>query len=409
MLTADMAQVRRRGDRLQVMPLTGAARERACELAAAYLDLARDHVGLTRGELADAWRQIDIRSAERRLSLGLCKLITDRCTFDQGAALAPEALRQALFLRASAARHTAEGMDREQVMEAVAAERGISAAEIDRSLYADLPTAHRLASLDALSAEALLSAYDVAQVQAVLLRAVQIRATIAADAPGVYRALFRRLKFLRLLHQIEALEPRGFRLTIDGPFSLFESVTKYGLQLALAFPAIASCAEWEIEADVRWGRQREPLRFSLRGSVPDPTAPASAPLPDEATALLSELETLETPWRARASEAILNLPGVGLCVPDIEFRHADSGLTVYLEVLGFWSRDAVWRRVEMVKKGFGHAIVFAVSKRLRVSEAALEGETPGLLYVYSRVMNARGVLRRVEEAARRVGKDPRGS
>ena len=63
-------------------------------------------------------------------------------------------------------------------------------------------------------------------------------------------------------------------------------------------------------------------------------------------------------------------------MPDLELRHASAASTVYLEVLGFWSRDAVWRRVELVERGLPQRIVFAVSKHLRVSEEALDDEHP---------------------------------
>jgi hypothetical protein len=72
---------------------------------------------------------------------------------------------------------------------------------------------------------------------------------------------------------------------------------------------------------------------------------------------------------------------------------------VYLEVLGYWSRDAVWKRVELVEKGLGERIVFAVGQHLRVSEAALDGGLPGALYVYKRTMIARAVLERVDALA----------
>jgi predicted nuclease of restriction endonuclease-like RecB superfamily len=111
---------------------------------------------------------------------------------------------------------------------------------------------------------------------------------------------------------------------------------------------------------------------------------------------------MDTTWRAAVSGAVLDLPGVGLCVPDLELTHTETGQKVYLEVLGFWSREAVWKRVELVERGLGQPIVFAVSKHLRVSEEALGDQHPGGLYVYSRTMSARAVLERVEEAAARA-------
>jgi uncharacterized protein len=88
-----------------------------------------------------------------------------------------------------------------------------------------------------------------------------------------------------------------------------------------------------------------------------------------------------------------------VCIPDLSFEHAQTGERVYLEVLGFWSRDAVWKRVELVQAGLAHRIVFAVGQHLRVSEAALDAELPGALYVYKRTMSAKAILERVAALA----------
>ncbi|MCA9525309.1 MAG: DUF790 family protein, partial [Myxococcales bacterium] len=111
--------------------------------------------------------------------------------------------------------------------------------------------------------------------------------------------------------------------------------------------------------------------------------------------LVQRFGALETDWRVRRSTRLLALPGVGLCVPDLVFSHPD-GTRAYLEVLGFWSRDAVWKRVDLVRAGLRENVLFAVTERLRVSEAALEDDLPGQLYVYKGVMSARRVLDRLE-------------
>ena len=128
----------------------------------------------------------------------------------------------------------------------------------------------------------------------------------------------------------------------------------------------------------------------------------AAALPDEVAALLADLrQQEESPWQVSPADAILGLPGIGVCVPDLEFVHRDGGQRVFLEVLGFWSRAAVWKRVEMATAGLPVPIVFAVSKHLRVSEEVLPAEAPAALYVYARTMNARAVLERVEAVAGR--------
>src|SRR5262249_11508826 len=158
---------------------------------------------------------------------------------------------------------------------------------------------------------------------------------------------------------IAALPDGGYRLEIDGPFSLFQAVTKYGLKLGLALPAIAECDAWTLEADVRWGAERRPTRFCLEGRATAADASEDAPA-NELEAFAAAFEKLGSPWRVDRDPAVLDLPGVGLCVPDLAFERAGGQrpVRVHLEVLGFWSREAVFRRVDLVRAGLPHRILF---------------------------------------------------
>ncbi len=399
MLTADLVNARRRSGELRVVALDSRKRERAGELAAAHLELAHGHLGRSRSELEEAWAVIEVQAGERKLADGIRKLVEDRCEFDAELASDPAALRRDVFTTASAARRDGT-FQRAAVMAEAGQRHGLGPDELERALYADLRGAHRLRGVAAIEPARLVDEYDLAQAQAVLLRAVRVTVDIQCATPGAYRALFHKLKFLRLLYRIEATERGGYRIEIDGPFSLFESVTRYGLQLAMALPALRECDVFELDADVRWGAERAPLRFRLHGKRAEADGREEArKLPDEVAELVAALSELDTPWKVAPAGAILDLPGVGLCVPDLVFEHSRTGECVYLEVMGFWSRDAVWRRVELVERGLRDRILFAVSQRLRVSEQVLGDDLPGALYVYKRVMSARAVLERVDRLA----------
>ncbi|HWM88003.1 MAG TPA: DUF790 family protein, partial [Kofleriaceae bacterium] len=320
------------------------------------------------------------------------------CEFDADESIDPGGLRREVFVRASADRRAAV-FDRGAIVAAIARRHDMSPERLEAALYADLRAAHRLRGVAAVAPARLVAEYDLAQAQAVLLRAVRVVVDVECATPGAYRALFRKLKFLRLLHRITPREDGGYRIEIDGPFSLFESVTRYGLQLALALPALRECDAYALEADVRWGADRRPLKFRLRGQLESGDEVEPAPLPDEVAALVDAVRAVDTPWAVAPASAILDLPGVGLCVPDLVFEHSRTGECVYLEVMGYWSRDAVWRRVELIEAGLREKVVFAVSERLRVSEQVLDEERPGALYVYKRVMSARAVLERVDRLA----------
>jgi uncharacterized protein len=408
-LTADLVNARRRGGELCLVPLDAAARQRALELAEAFLAITATRVGLARDDLLLALAAIDVGPREHRLRDGLVKLIEDRCLFETGDDADPEETRREVFSRASRARATLPPgaiLDRATVLGEVASERGTSPDALERALFADLRGAHVLTAFGAPSAAALVTAYEHAQAQAVLLRAVKVTVDVRCATAGGLRALFRRLKFLRLLHTVVKTD-EGHRIVIDGPFSLFESVTRYGLQLALVLPALEHCDAWKLEADVRWGKERRPLSFRLASDAwSAETAPEEAPpLPDEVEALVRAFAALETPWQVSINTDILELPGVGLSVPDLVFERrrspAASAARVYLEVMGYWSRAAAWKRVELVEAGLPERILFAVSAHLRVSEEVLDEALPGAFYVYKRTMSARVIADRLEQLARR--------
>ena len=114
---------------------------------------------------------------------------------------------------------------------------------------------------------------------------------------------------------------------------------------------------------------------------------------------MTAFERLDSGWRIDREPAVLDLPGAGMCVPDLAFVRARDGARVHFELLGFWSREAVWRRVELVRAGLPHKILFAASKGLRVGEAVLDETPTAALYVFARVIAAKQVLDRIERLA----------
>jgi hypothetical protein len=69
---------------------------------------------------------------------------------------------------------------------------------------------------------------------------------------------------------------------------------------------------------------------------------------------------------------------------------------VHLEVFGFWSRAAVWRRVEQIRRGgLPCRLLLAVGKQLRVSEEVLGEDDAGEVYVYKQSLSPRAVLARL--------------
>jgi hypothetical protein len=404
MLTADLVDARRKDGALLLRPFDGEARAEALGIATILLEHAKSMVGARRDEVEDAW-DASIAEAQRpKLAAGLKKLAADACNFEASSELDPIALRRQVFLRAAEARK-AGTFDRAAVLNGIG-----DAAQIERTLFSDLKSEHVLQETPVVSAPELVEQWELGQAQAVLLTAVRVVCEIRSSSPGLVRAFFSKLKFHRLLFAAERTEQRratetAWKITIDGPYSMFDAVTKYGLKLAFVLNALRPLEHWTLDADIRWGKAREPLTFHLESQSSHQASTDELHVSDEVRELI---DGIKGDWKAKPSTTILDVPGLGVCIPDLELTRKGSKKSVFVEVLGYWSRDAVWKRVELAESGaLKEPVVFAVSSRLRVSAEVLDESAPASLYVYKGKMSPRAVVAHAELLAERERKSRR--
>ena len=396
MISPDLVRVRKKAGVLHLTKPSADAELRAQDLADQVLGVLGSALNETRSVVEEALSELESTPQEKKLLEALKKLALDECTFDGNAAVDAPSLREQVFSRAASARLSlgvGAHFDRSAVLAETATALGITVEALEGGLYADLRSAERLLKMPAFDARGLVERHARAEVQAVLLCSVRVVVDVRCATADQYRSLFHKLKFRQLLFQMSAREGGGYRIEIDGPYSLFESVTKYGLELALLLPALEACQSVQLEADLRWGKKREPLTFKAELSHARPFDPS--PPRDEVQALLEAYREAAT-WRAEPAQEVLDLPGIGLCVPDLCFTHRGTGEQILCEVLGFWNRAAVWRRIELVEQGLTTKIVFVVSARLRVSEEMLDGADSAALYVYKGSINAKALERKLD-------------
>jgi len=406
-ISPDLVRVRKKNGALSLPKPSADALLRARALAEQVLLALSGLVEETRSVVEEALNELESAPQEKKLLSALRKLALDDSVFDGNAALDAPSLRREVFERAALARQDlaiGARFDRDQVLAETATSLGIAPEALEAGLYSDLRSAERLLKAPPYDADGLLARHARAEVQAVLLCSVRVVVDVLCATPDQYRSLFQKLKFRQLLFQMSARPGGGYRIEIDGPYSLFESVTKYGLELALLLPALEACDSVQLVADLRWGKKRDPLSFALELSQARSAEPS--PARDEVQALLEAFAKNQS-WRAELAQEVLDLPGIGLCVPDLCFTNQATGELVLCEVLGFWNRAAVWRRIELVEQGLSTKIVFVVSARLRVSEEVLDGADSAALYVYKGAINARALERKLEQLAAAPSAGPR--
>lgn len=402
MLTTDLIAVGVRKGEVRPRWVDASDPERLA-LAERLIGIFDAAVGRSRAELEDELAALTGTGTAFRFHRALAKLLTDRCELETAAEAEPEAVREAVFTAAAEAwrDRSRRGVDRTAVLEAAGRELGIEPGAAESALYADLKSEQVLTGWKRCEPAWLLNRYNVALAQGVLLRATALKIEIAGQDPRRYRALFRKIKFFQLLHRVEGDASAGYTIHLDGPLSLFSASQRYGLQMASFLPTLLHFDRWRLDAELLWGRRRQRRRFRL-----DPTAPL-APIskltgqwqPDEIAWLPDRIADLDCGWEVSTGGELIDLGGEGVLVPDLAFRHAESGRRAFLEVLGFWNRGTVARRLELLRRHGPPDLVLALSKSLAAGEEDSLDELASEVYVYRSAPSARRIVAALDRLA----------
>jgi hypothetical protein len=399
-LTVELLKVRCRAGQLQPLWLKGKAADAWQPTAEVLIELFQQAEGMTVGQLQELIASTVGDAADKVRAAGLAKLLWDRCELQECDSAEAEQTRRLVFGRAAELRRglgLLEVFDRAAVVQACAQGAGRTAEQLDDALFADLPGAQLIRGFERTSAIALLQRYNLALAQGVLLRATRVYIELEPCAAARIRELFRALKFRRLMHQVSGTAADGYRIVVDGPMSLFESTQRYGLQLAMLLPTLVAGEGWKLRADVLWGKERRAVSFSLSDGDGLVSGRTAADEPEELQALVRTFSRLESEWVVRQEATIFDLKGKGVFVPDLVFEHPATGRRVFLEVFGYWSRQAVFQRLELLQADFPARVVLAVSRKLRVSEQAADDSFPGRILVYSQSISAHAVRQLLQQ------------
>lgn len=382
MLTADLAMSWRRGRR------TGPRTIRADEpqmqrVAADLIALFRQHRGRSRGDLERALEEYVGVDPDYKVLRGLIKLLMDRCLFDTISSVDPAEARRVLFLTARRVHPVVNGgAHRQRVLSDSAHELQCSPENLLQSLYADLPENHILVEFDEPTPQELLDEYNLAQAQALLYRCLEMRIWLEPQPPEGYRRLFDAVKAHRLIHTIRGTADTGYEIRLDGPLSMFHRSQKYGVQMAVFFPALLECDRWRMRAEITHKRGGSAF-FELtsaqnRFRLHRPTeAPAQPPVTEK---LIEKWPHQGSRWEVAPNHAVIHL-GESVFIPDVVFRLKDdpSRRCVYLEILGFWTPRWLRDRVTQLQRAGLKNFLLAASNEWRASRQALIDSSPHII------------------------------
>jgi uncharacterized protein len=304
-----------------------------------------------------------------------CKLLDDVSIFQADPSGKAAKLRLEVFSRAACLHPVVQQPDRlfeheqTQVKAYLAQALGTEWEHIEQALYADVITFQQLEQFEGYSdPAALLSRYNVAQLQACLYRAESMTVVATDDL----KTIVRYAKLARLLHEIERLHPSKYRIVFSGPASVLRETRRYGVNFAQFLPALLACRGWKMTAIVQtpWNTHAQ-LAVSA-----DDGFTSHLPSPQEFDSTLEEnfaskFGQERDGWKLIREGDIL-YDHQRTFVPDFTFRHHD-GTEVFLEIVGFWTPEYLAHRRETLRQFRQHRMLIAVpEKSLRESASISE-------------------------------------
>jgi uncharacterized protein len=371
------------------------------EVAGHLLDVFREMPGRTRGEVDEEVAEAIGDNPTQLVHQGLAKLLEDRCEFEVDSEVAPDELREKVFLAAAEVRRAGRPFDRFAILNHVAAECATPLDKVDQGLFADLKSEQRCVKFDDCTVDQLLHRYNVALAQAILLRSTGVTVQVYGESPARYRQLFRAIKFHRLICDIQPTGPEAYTLRLDGPLSLFSATQKYGLQLAVFLPALLQCKRFELTATVRWGVQRKEKVFTLNEAdgLKSHTVDYGDYTPKEVAMFAESFRKSVSGWELSAEADVVSLPS-GYWTPDYQLVHTATGAVVRLEILGFWRRTDAEKLFRRLAAELKSPFVLAVSEQFNIDEA-LADDWGGHIYRFKRTPLPAEVVKLAEAQLRR--------
>jgi predicted nuclease of restriction endonuclease-like RecB superfamily len=301
----------------------------------------------------------EIHHFRPRIVAGLRRVIEESVTLELEAAVKPKRLRSVVF----ALGRREIDLSRNEVFERAGRELGLPRDEAAASLYADLKSERRVRFSRRLpDISEIISRYNFRLLQGILLHSESLRVELHENLRAAYRAI--KLHGLLIDVKKRNAQTGTVLLEITGPLALFKKTRKYGYALARCLPACCVSRHYRLEAQVNLNGKR----FRLSVSEADRLLPSHR-LPREFDSRLEQrfsqdFTRLNSDWDL-SREGNLIVVDTTVFLPDFTFRlKSNPAVRVDLEIVGFWTRDYLARKMAIGKRLGSRRVIFCVDEKL---------------------------------------------
>ena len=380
MLPTDLLSYRHNGE--QIIPKRLKIEPKNIELATELITCFQEYLNKTQGELERKLSDLEGDATDYRTKRGLAYILKSSfCTFEIVSPLEPQMLREKVF--ALSALTVPSPQQTQLTLTKIADEltkelaREVVAEHVKNGLYADLFENRILTAFDEPNPEALLHRYNLSQVQGVFYKASQLILNAHRNVPGEYKLLFRYLKLFQLMAYIEGDADHGFTITIDGPTSLFNASTRYGLAIAKLIPALLHVTKWSLAATLQtrdvYTDTWKTGRFTMNSADCDLVThyPPGKPYDSMLEASFADKwDSLKSDWQLEREVDLIPIPG-SVMIPDFRLVHP-NGRSYLLEIVGYWRPEYLQKKFSQVRRSGCDNLILAISERLNLEKAGVK-------------------------------------
>jgi uncharacterized protein len=338
-----------------------------------------------------------------RLVRGLSALLERRCQFNTTITQraedcknipSPADIRRLLWEESSRRGFALTESHRDEILCAISSKIKVSPTSIMQSIWSDLDENMILELFDSVSSEELLGWYDLSLLQTLLFTCTKLEFSVKGGAN--WKNILRKVKRLGLMYnlseQVTASEShdaenvyigrsrehlfhasmknnsghdRKLVCSIDGPISLFKLTDRYGTSIAKLIPFIISSSWWYLSAyivrktvsgkkiyefrsssaDLQQLELREPSHNHQNNNInSQPNSSYFDSSLEEKFAI--RFEHLANRWKIKREPDPLIVGNGVAFIPDFLFEK--YGRKVYLEIVGFWTKEYLEKKFQKV-------------------------------------------------------------
>ncbi len=335
-----------------------------------------------------------------RLVRGFYTILERRCVFKpRESTIHPTVLRMEVFKESSRRGYALTEGERKHIMEDVASRLKVDPSYIEEMMWSDMDENLIIEEFRSISPESLIVEYNIALIQGILLNCTRMECSVSQGVE--WKNLLRDVKRLGLMYMLDDSRhedddiPSNIVCIIDGPASIFRLTDRYGVSIARLLPTLLRSRSWWMKASiVRKGMSKgvdAKRLYEFKLSSRDATG-IYLPMSSSRSSSVDGREDVydnahsrydssieerfavlfnqyNTGWRLRREPEPISLSGQAF-IPD--FVLEKYGKKVYLEIVGFWTREYIERKVQKLmkvkSKGMDDDIILLVNRDLVCSD-----------------------------------------